>query len=142
MDRDPDRAAVLIPAVGGVSTAVSAHGSGVGWVLVTNRDDLLDDAIVALVGAHPWGPIRGRVLFGSRTTAGRVDYLPLAHPELPLQDGSLVPCARGASWLQGPASPAMTAPALRRPTTGPRRPGRWRGSCGLVPTCRAARWGG
>ena len=87
---DPDRAAVLIPAPGGVSTALSAHRSGVGWVLVTKRDDFLGDAVVALVGPHPWGPFQEHVLFASRTTAGRLEYLPMAHPEIPLLDGSLL----------------------------------------------------
>jgi hypothetical protein len=88
--RDPAQAAVLVPACGGMSTALSAHRSDLGWVLVTKRDDFLGDAVIALVGPDSWGPFRERMLFASTTTAQRLEYLPLAHPELPLEDGSLL----------------------------------------------------
>ncbi len=83
-------AVVLVPAHGGVSTALSAHRSSAGWVLVTKRDDFLGDAVVALVGPQPWGPFRERVLFDSTSRGTSLEYLAMAHPEVTLDDGSLL----------------------------------------------------
>lgn len=87
---DPDRAVVLVPSHDGVSTALSVHRTGVGWVLVTKRGEFLGDAVVALIGSQPWGPFVTRVLFASTPRGSSLEYLPLAHPEAHLADGSLL----------------------------------------------------
>ncbi len=87
---DPGDAAVLVPAAGGVSTSLSAHRCGSGWVLVTKRDEFLGDAVIALVGPEPWGPFSERVLFGSTSRGTALEYGAMAHPEATLDDGSLL----------------------------------------------------
>lgn len=85
---DPNEVAVLHPANGGVSTALSAHRSTTGWVLVTKQDDFLGTDVIALTSADPWGPFRMSRLFTARSVGDELTYLPLAHPDLPLRDGS------------------------------------------------------
>lgn len=134
---DRDDAVVLVPAEGGVSTALSAHRSTAGWVLVTKRDDFLGDAVVALVGDAPWGPFDERVLFDSTPQGGRLEYLPMAHPEAALADGSLLVSVSHnstslATVLRDPGTFRPTFHAVRglgRAGSGPpisrARRGRW-----------------
>ncbi len=87
---DPTRAAILVPADGGVSTALSAHRSDAGWVLITKRDEFLGTDVVALEGDDPWGPFTIHTLFAAPSEGNEMAYQPLAHPELALRDGSLL----------------------------------------------------
>jgi hypothetical protein len=110
---DPDDAVVLVPARGGVSTALSAHRSTAGWVLVTKRDDFVGDAVVALVGPRPWGPFREQALFDSAPCGSHLEYLPMAHPEAALADGSLL---ISLNHNETSLSTVLRDPAAFRPT--------------------------
>lgn len=87
---DPTRAAILVPAEGGVSTALSAHMSRAGWILVTKQDEFLGVAVIGLEAREPWGPFTIQTLFAARSVGDEMAYQALAHPELTLSDGSLL----------------------------------------------------
>jgi hypothetical protein len=80
------------PAVGGVSTSVSAHKLAGRWVIVTKKDDFLGEHAIALSGPTPAGPFTEHVLVRtpSNVDTGDVTYSVMAHPHLPTRSGKLL----------------------------------------------------
>jgi hypothetical protein len=69
-------AVVLRPGRLGVSTVPSVARAGRAYVIVTKPQEFLDDRVVALSSAHPWGPWTERVI----ATAPSTDALPRYSP--------------------------------------------------------------
>jgi hypothetical protein len=80
------------PAVGGVSTSVSAHRLAGRWVIVAKKDDFLGDEAIALVGPTPAGPFTEHLLAGapSNFATGDITYSVMAHPHLRRRSGRLL----------------------------------------------------
>lgn len=90
---DPGRAAVLIPAVGGVSQVLSVFQRGGTWYAVSKRDDLLGHDLVIWKAPAPTGPFVASTPLAeipSDSADGLLRYMPLAHPDLLPGDGSVV----------------------------------------------------
>jgi hypothetical protein len=92
--RDARRSAVLVPAVGGVSQTLSVFERGGRWFAVSKRDEFLGTDLVIWSAPSPTGPfVAGEPVaqIPSDETAGRLRYMPLAHPDLlPEQDSVIV----------------------------------------------------
>lgn len=91
--RDPDRAAVLIPALRGVSQTLSVFEQGGRWYAVSKRDEFLGSQLVIWSAPHPTGPfVAGPPVASipSDVAAGRLRYMPLAHPDLLPEAGTVV----------------------------------------------------
>lgn len=86
----PAEAAVLYPAEGGVSTAFSTHLGSRGWTLVTKRGEFLGNTVITLTATEPWGPFLSQDLLYSPSVGSHITYLPMAHHDVPLSDGSLL----------------------------------------------------
>jgi hypothetical protein len=90
---DADRAAVLIPAVGGVSQVLSVFQRDGTWYAVSKRDDVLGKDLVIWKAPAPTGPFVASAPLAeipSDSTDGLLRYMPLAHPDLLPEDGSVV----------------------------------------------------
>ena len=91
--RDPSRAAELIPAIGGVSQVLSVfhrHGS---WYAVSKRDDFLGKDLVIWKAPAPTGPFLASAPLAdipSDSADGLLRYMPLAHPDLLAEEDSVV----------------------------------------------------
>lgn len=89
---DPSRAAVVLPARGGVSQTLSVDVLDGRFVLVSKRDGDLGNSVYAWSSDSPTGPWtaqRGtRADFQDRS--GQLKYAPLAHPGITLADGRLL----------------------------------------------------
>ena len=91
--RDADRAAVLIPADGGVSQTLSVFEQDGRWYAVSKRDEFLGSELVIWSAPGPTGPfVAGPSVASipSDVNAGRLRYMPLAHPDLLPQKGTVV----------------------------------------------------
>ncbi|MPQ98379.1 DUF4185 domain-containing protein [Modestobacter sp. I12A-02628] len=89
---DPARAAVVLPAAGGVSQTLSVDPVGDEWVAVSKRDGDLGDFVYSWTAPSPvgpWTPRRGIAAPAGYDT-GQLTYAPLAHPEISLQSGQLL----------------------------------------------------
>jgi hypothetical protein len=90
---DPAHAAVLIPAVGGVSQVLSVFRRGGSWYAVSKRDDVLGKDLVIWKAPAPTGPFVPSAPLAdipSDSADGLLRYMPLAHPDLLPEDGSVV----------------------------------------------------
>lgn len=91
--RKSTQAVDLIPAVGGVSQTLSVfHKAGL-WYAVSKRDGFLGKDLVIWTAPGPTGPfIPGPPVatIPSDVTTGMLRYMPLAHPELLPEEGSIV----------------------------------------------------
>lgn len=92
---DEARAAVLVDAIKGVSTSVSPVTLPDGrTALISKRDEVFGDDVVAWTAPHPWGPftVRDPALFRapSLRVPGELVYTPQAHAGTPLRDGRLL----------------------------------------------------
>ena len=90
---DPGRAAVLIPAVGGVSQVLSVFQRDGTWYAVSKRDDFLGHDLVIWKAPAPTGPFVASTPLAeipSDSADGLLRYMPLAHPDLLPGDGSVV----------------------------------------------------
>lgn len=90
---DPAAAAVLIDAVGGVSQTLSVIFKDGKWYAVSKRDDFLGTDLVVWSADAPTGPFVPSdpvAKIPSDFNANLYLYMPLAHPELFPQPGSLV----------------------------------------------------
>jgi hypothetical protein len=89
---DARRAAVVLPAAGGVSQTLSVDVVDSRFVLVSKRDGDLGSTVYAWASASPTGPwqaTRGvRAQF--QDPEGNLKYAPLAHPGIRLADGRLL----------------------------------------------------
>ena len=106
--QDPTKAKVLIPAHGGVSQTLSVFERGGRWYAVSKRDEVLGTDLVVWTAPSPTGPFDNGTKVAalpSDPKSGELRYMPLAHPELPSDPGSvLVSYSRNntdASKVQG-----------------------------------------
>lgn len=91
--RDPARAAVLVPAVGGVSEVLSVFRRAGTWYAVSKRDDVLGQDLVIWKAPGPTGPFTPSTPLAripSDSANGLLRYMPLAHPDLLPEPGSVV----------------------------------------------------
>lgn len=102
--RDPAKAVVLIPAVGGVSEVLSVFRRNGSWYAVSKRDDYLGEDLVIWKAPSPTGPFVASAPLAeipSDSADGLLRYMPLAHPDLLPADGSVVVSySRNVSDLQ------------------------------------------
>ena len=90
---DPDRASDLVPARGGVSQTLSVFPRGDRWYALSKRDEFLGSDLVVWSAPSPTGPFDGGTTVAripSEVAAGRLRYMPLAHPDLLPAPGSVV----------------------------------------------------
>ena len=112
---DPARAAVLVPAVGGVSQTLSVIERDGRWYAISKRDEYLGRDLVVWEAPGPTGPFTAQppaLSIPSDVDAHVYRYMPLAHPELPASPGHVV-----VSVSRGSDDPALLArrPELYRP---------------------------
>lgn len=91
--RRADRAAALIPAVGGVSQVLSVFQRDGSWYAVSKRDDYLGHDLVIWKAPTATGPfVASRPLaeIPSDSANGLLRYMPLAHPDLLAEPGTVV----------------------------------------------------
>jgi hypothetical protein len=91
--RDPQRSAVLIPAVGGVSEVLSVFHRGSSWYAVSKRDEILGQDLVIWKAPSPTGPFVASAPLAqipSNSSDGLLRYMPLAHPDLLTSPDSVV----------------------------------------------------
>jgi hypothetical protein len=84
---------VLVPAVGGVSQTLSVFERDGRWYAVSKRDEFLGTDLVIWSSPRPTGPFTAAppvAQIPSDATQGRLRYMPLAHPDLLPQDGSVI----------------------------------------------------
>lgn len=110
-----DRAAALIPAVGGVSQVLSVFRRAGSWYAVSKRDDLLGTDLVIWKAPAPTGPFvpsEPLAQIPSDSADGLLRYMPLAHPDLLPEEGSVVVSySRNVADLRR----LLTQPTLYRP---------------------------
>jgi hypothetical protein len=86
------RARAVLPSQGGVSQTLSVHyGDGL-FVAVSKRDGDISDFVYEWTAPHPWGPwtpVKELKAPGGFDT-GKLEYAPLAHPEIRLTSGLLL----------------------------------------------------
>lgn len=90
---DPDRAAVLVPAAGGVSETLSVFHQGRRWYALSKRDEVLGSDLTVWTAPGPTGPFTAAPALAqipSDAATGTLRYLPLAHPALLPVPGTVV----------------------------------------------------
>jgi hypothetical protein len=90
--RNASRAATLIPAAGGVSQTLSVFEQDGRWYAVSKRDEFLGTDLVIWSSPSPTGPfVAGpSVARIPSERSGILRYMPLAHPDLLPEKGSVV----------------------------------------------------
>jgi hypothetical protein len=91
--RDADAALELIPADGGVSQTLSVFEQGGRWYAVSKQDEVLGRDLAIWTAPGPTGPftLAARpVAIPSDAATGTLRYLPLAHPDLLPEPGTVV----------------------------------------------------
>jgi hypothetical protein len=113
--RDAARAAVLVPAAGGVSQVLSVFQRDGSWYAVSKRDDILGKDLVIWKAPAPTGPFVASAPLAeipSDSADGLLRYMPLAHPDLlPRDDSVVVSYSRNVADLERLAE----HPTLYRP---------------------------
>lgn len=87
------KATELIGADGGVSQTLSVLESGGRWYAVSKRDEFLGSDLVIWSAPSPTGPFSASAPVAkipSDLKAGRLRYMPLAHPDLLAKPGTVV----------------------------------------------------
>jgi hypothetical protein len=111
----PGRAAVLIPAVKGVSQVLSVFHRGSSWYAVSKRDEMLGTDLVIWKAPGPTGPFTASAPLAeipSNSENGLLRYMPLAHPDLlPSPTSVVVSYSRNVADL----GRLMKDPTLYRP---------------------------
>ena len=90
---DSTKATELIRAQGGVSQTLSVFERDGTWYALSKRDDFLGSDLAVWCAPAPTGPFDGgRTLaqLPSDTVTGELRYMPLAHPDLLPQQGTMV----------------------------------------------------
>lgn len=90
---DAAKAAVLIPNQGGVSQTLSVFKQGKSWYAVSKRDEVLGTDLTLWRAPSPTGPfevLEVAAQIPSDAATGTLRYLPLAHPELLPEPGTVV----------------------------------------------------
>ena len=86
-----DRAAVLIPAAGGVSAVLSVFEKDGSWYAVSKRDEVVGTDLVVWKAPAPTGPfVASPPAARIPSTGGVLRYMPLAHPDLLPRPGHVV----------------------------------------------------
>ncbi|UDY24024.1 DUF4185 domain-containing protein [Nocardioides sp. Kera G14] len=89
--RSPSKAAVLIPAVGGVSQTLSVFEQAGSWYAVSKRDEFVGSDLVVWKAPAPTGPwVAGPVAAKIPSGSSELRYMPLAHPDLLPEPGTVV----------------------------------------------------
>ncbi len=91
--RDAGAAVELIPATGGTSQTLSVFAQDDTWYALSKRDEFLGTDITVWSAPAPWGPFdSGRAVapLPSDAATGRLRYMPLAHPELLPEPGTVI----------------------------------------------------
>jgi hypothetical protein len=114
--RSPGRAAELVPAQGGVSQTLSVFHQDGRWYALSKRDGDLGDQLVFWTAPGPTGPFTPTApvaTLASDPTSGSVTYMPLAHPLIFPETGTVV-----ASYSRNNTDLAKVEadPRLYRPT--------------------------
>lgn len=110
---DPASAVSLIPAETGVSRVLSVFPRGGSWYAVSKRLDFLGDELVIWKADGPTGPfVATDPVADIPTDESFLQYMPLAHPGLLREEGSVV-----VSWSVNAMDPAILQkdPKLYRP---------------------------
>lgn len=111
---EADAAVETIPAQDGVSQTLSVFEQGGRWYALSKRNDLLGSDITVWTADAPTGPWSGgtAVLPVPAGGTGQVRYMPLAHPSVFPEDGTVV-----ASYSTNDTDPDKVAddPRLYRP---------------------------
>lgn len=111
--READSAVSLVPAVEGVSRALSVFEQNGSWYAVSKRLDFLGNDLVIWKASSPQGPFVPSPPVAQIPTDDKfLQYMPLAHPELLPEDGSVV-----VSWSVNAMDPTTldSDPSLYRP---------------------------
>jgi uncharacterized protein DUF4185 len=114
--RQADKAAELVPAVGGVSQTLSVFHQGGRWYALSKRDGDLGDEMVFWTAPGPTGPFTPTAPVASLPSdpgTGAITYMPLAHQQIFPREGSVV-----ASYSNNNTDPQkiLDDPTLYRPT--------------------------
>lgn len=89
--RSAARAVRLIPAEGGVSQTLSVFSQGGSWYAVSKRDEFVGSDLVIWKAPGPTGPFApGPVAATIPSGASTLRYMPLAHPDLLPEPGTVV----------------------------------------------------
>src|SRR3546814_6926392 len=83
----------LIPARGGVSQTLSVFEQDGTWYALSKRDEFLGTDLTVWTASSPTGPFTAHGALAqmpSDTVKGDLRYMPLAHPGLLPQDGTMV----------------------------------------------------
>jgi len=90
--RDASDLATLVPAEGGVSQTLSVFERGGRWYAVSKRDEFLGKDLVVWSASRPTGPFTPSAPVAQIPSEpdGRLRYMPLAHPDLLPERGSVV----------------------------------------------------
>ena len=91
--KSASRADVLIPAAGGVSQTLSVFEQDGRWYAVSKRDEFLGTDLVVWSAPGPTGPFMAGPSLAkipSDTRGGTLRYMPLAHPDLLPEPGTVV----------------------------------------------------
>lgn len=86
-------AAVLIPAAGGVSQTLSVFEQDGEWYALSKRDEVLGTDLTVWTAPGPTGPFTASpevTRIPSDAASGTLRYMPLAHPDLLPQPGTVV----------------------------------------------------
>jgi hypothetical protein len=89
---DRERAVAVLPSQGGVSQTLSVQATGGGFVAVRKRNGDTADFVykwTAPRATGPWTPTKELSAPAGYDT-GKLEYAPLAHPEVPLASGDLL----------------------------------------------------
>ena len=110
--RDPATARVLLPPTDSVSQTLSVFGRGGRWYAVSKRGEFLGSELTVWTAASPTGPFRDGTVVAqipSEATTGTLRYMPLAHPDLLPEPGTVV-----VSYSENNVDPGRVADDPRR----------------------------
>ncbi len=110
--RDASTAAELLPAGDSVSQTLSVFDRGGRWYAVSKRGEFVGSDLTVWTAASPTGPFAdARVVarIPSEASTGTLRYMPLAHPDLLPEPGTVV-----VSYSENNADPTLVAQDPRR----------------------------
>lgn len=111
--KDDSRLGTLIPADKGVSRVLSVFTRDGAWYAVSKRNDFVGRDLVIWKAPAPQGPFTaGPVVADIPSDKGVIQYMPLAHPDVVPEEGSVL-----VSWSRNVADLEAIAedPSLYRP---------------------------
>lgn len=111
---DQSRAEAVLPSDGGVSQTLSVQATDDGFVAVSKRNGDTANFVYRWTAPHAWGPwtTTKELKAPGGFDTGKLEYAPLAHPEIELTSGDLlVSISRNTTDLQR----LMSDPQVGRP---------------------------